>query len=167
MLVGEEDPAAASCNPYRSIKEGLVAILQREAGGEQGGGRHENGDGCFVASPLWAATRGLPSDCNQPLLSVSHNVCPPSPMPASHADGPSSGSSVALSAALSCALCLIHRLKSAPSRTRPALSSRPRILCLMGSPDVPMQYIPIMNAIFSAQVSGLVSVQVPDILGVS
>ena len=39
MLVGEEDPAAASCNPYRSIKEGLVAILQREAaGGEQGGG---------------------------------------------------------------------------------------------------------------------------------
>ena len=78
--------------------------------------------------------------------------------PASHAGGgPSSGSSVALSAALSCALCLIHRLKSAPSRTRPALSSRPRILCLMGSPDVPMQYIPIMNAIFSAQVSDLVS----------
>ena len=77
--------------------------------------------------------------------------------PASYAGGPSSGSSVALSAALSCALCLIHRLKSAPSRTRPALSSRPRILCLMGSPDVPMQYIPIMNAIFSAQVSDLVS----------
>lgn len=100
------------------------------------------------------------SPCLHPGLQPTVALCLPSwyvfarrPLtPASHADGRSSASSVTLSGALSCALCLIHRLKSTTSRSRPVLSSRPRILCLMGSPDVPMQYIPIMNAIFSAQV---------------
>lgn len=31
------------------------------------------------------------------------------------------------------------------------IKSKPRILCLTGSPDVPQQYIPVMNTIFSAQ----------------
>ena len=71
MLVGEEDPAAASCNPYRSIKEGLVTMLQREAGGERGGGgSHEQGDGYFTTlgcnqrAALWlqpTITLSLPS----------------------------------------------------------------------------------------------------------
>ncbi|MEW5307237.1 MAG: hypothetical protein WDW38_002523 [Sanguina aurantia] len=56
---------------------------------------------------------------------------------------------VLLSGALSRALCLIHRLKTCPSRVRSR--SKPRILVLLGSPDVSMQYIPVMNAIFSAQ----------------
>ena len=29
---------------------------------------------------------------------------------------------------------------------------RPRLLCLLSSPDAPEQYIPVMNAIFAAQV---------------
>mmetsp|Transcript_7435 Transcript_7435/g.19831 ORF Transcript_7435/g.19831 Transcript_7435/m.19831 type:complete len:304 (-) Transcript_7435:528-1439(-) len=64
---------------------------------------------------------------------------------------------LALSGALSRALCLVHRLRSKPSSDAlagaPRLASqcRPRLLCLVGSPDVPMQYIPVMNAIFSAQ----------------
>lgn len=56
---------------------------------------------------------------------------------------------VVLSGALSRALCLIHRLKTSPSRVRSR--SKPRILVLLASPDVSMQYIPVMNAIFSAQ----------------
>ncbi|KAK9806311.1 hypothetical protein WJX72_009675 [[Myrmecia] bisecta] len=55
-----------------------------------------------------------------------------------------------LSAALSRALCFIHKAQhgaAAPSKDRP----RPRILCLHGSPDEPSQYIAIMNAIFAAQ----------------
>jgi len=55
------------------------------------------------------------------------------------------------SAALSRALCLIHKQQgtSASPRTE---GSKPRILCINGSPDVPAQYIATMNAIFSAQV---------------
>ncbi len=61
------------------------------------------------------------------------------------------GSPPCWSAALSRALCLIHKQQgtSALSRTE---SSKPRILCINGSPDVPAQYIATMNAIFSAQV---------------
>mmetsp|Transcript_12593 Transcript_12593/g.27207 ORF Transcript_12593/g.27207 Transcript_12593/m.27207 type:complete len:291 (-) Transcript_12593:552-1424(-) len=64
----------------------------------------------------------------------------------------SSGSApgpMALSGALSRALCLIHRLKATPAWAR--ARCRPRVLCMVGSPDAPMQYIPVMNAIFSAQ----------------
>lgn len=69
---------------------------------------------------------------------------------------------LALSGALSRALCLVHRLRPpaaaanaaaqlAPGRPPPAGQCRPRLLCLVGSPDVPAQYVPVMNAIFSAQ----------------
>lgn len=54
------------------------------------------------------------------------------------------------SAALSRALCFIH--KQHPTSTAGAGGSKPRILCITGSPDVPAQYIATMNAIFSAQV---------------
>ncbi|KAL0018611.1 hypothetical protein WJX77_010552 [Trebouxia sp. C0004] len=59
------------------------------------------------------------------------------------------------SAALSRALCLIHKQQgtSASSRTE---GSKPRILCINGSPDLPAQYIATMNAIFSAQRHGVV-----------
>lgn len=65
------------------------------------------------------------------------------------------GSPPCWSAALSRALCLIHKQQgtSALSRTE---SSKPRILCINGSPDVPAQYIATMNAIFSAQRHGVV-----------
>lgn len=75
-----------------------------------------------------------------------------------------------LSGALSRALCLIHRLRSSSSSSAGqgmgggsaapmhaaasgggGMRCMPRILCLVGSPDVPLQYIPVMNAIFSAQ----------------
>eukprot|EP00798_Chlamydomonas_sp_ICE-L_P027681 gene27681-7323_t len=67
---------------------------------------------------------------------------------------------LALSGALSRALCLIHRLRgdhssnsttSRGAQVAAAQRRRARVLCIMGSPDVPMQYIPVMNAIFSAQ----------------
>ena len=72
---------------------------------------------------------------------------------------------LALSGALSRALCLIHRLRPPSSHSSGGaagsrgaggggaqrLTRRPRVLCVLGSPDVPMQYIPVMNAIFSAQ----------------
>ncbi len=56
--------------------------------------------------------------------------------------------SFALSGGLSRALCLIHRLQHQRGG-RPR--GRPRVLCMLGSPDASMQYIPVMNAIFSAQ----------------
>ncbi|GLC35743.1 hypothetical protein PLESTB_000489700 [Pleodorina starrii] len=68
----------------------------------------------------------------------------------SHAAAPSS---FALSGGLSRALCLIHRLQ----HHRPGggggggRRGRPRLLALVASPDASMQYIPVMNAIFSAQ----------------
>lgn len=55
------------------------------------------------------------------------------------------------SAALSRALCLIHKQQGTSASSR-AEGSKPRILCINGSPDVPAQYIATMNAIFSAQV---------------
>ncbi|KAL3153654.1 hypothetical protein ABBQ32_013255 [Trebouxia sp. C0010 RCD-2024] len=58
------------------------------------------------------------------------------------------------SAALSRALCFIH--KQHPTSTAGAGGSKPRILCITGSPDVPAQYIATMNAIFSAQRHGIV-----------
>ncbi|KAG1657948.1 hypothetical protein FOA52_000979 [Chlamydomonas sp. UWO 241] len=58
----------------------------------------------------------------------------------------------ALSGALSRALCLIHRLTLLPGRSRSGAGhARPRVLVALGSPDTPSQYIPTMNAIFSAQ----------------
>jgi len=47
----------------------------------------------------------------------------------------------------------IHKHTYTRQAGAPRLASqcRPRLLCLVGSPDVPMQYIPIMNTIFSAQ----------------
>ncbi|PNH02656.1 General transcription factor IIH subunit 3 [Tetrabaena socialis] len=40
---------------------------------------------------------------------------------------------------------------AAAAAARAGRAPRPRVLCLLGSPDAPMQYIPVMNAIFSAQ----------------
>ncbi|KAL0055625.1 hypothetical protein WJX82_002545 [Trebouxia sp. C0006] len=59
------------------------------------------------------------------------------------------------SAALSRALCLIHKQQGTSASSR-AEGSKPRILCINGSPDVPAQYIATMNAIFSAQRHGVV-----------
>lgn len=55
------------------------------------------------------------------------------------------------SAALSRALCFIHKQQQS-TPTAGTEGSKPRILCITGSPDVPAQYIATMNAIFSAQV---------------
>ncbi|GAX73181.1 hypothetical protein CEUSTIGMA_g634.t1 [Chlamydomonas eustigma] len=55
----------------------------------------------------------------------------------------------ALACGLSRALCLINRITTSSSLSRAC--SKPRIVCITGSPDVPLQYIPVMNAIFSAQ----------------
>jgi transcription initiation factor TFIIH subunit 3 len=56
----------------------------------------------------------------------------------------------ALACGLSRALCLINRITTVTSYGH--ARSKPRIVCIIGSPDVPLQYIPVMNAIFSAQV---------------
>ncbi|DBA69383.1 TPA: hypothetical protein ACH3X2_012855 [Trebouxia sp. C0005] len=74
---------------------------------------------------------------------------------AANNDTPDHDSPPCWSAALSRALCLIHKQQgtSASSRTE---GSKPRILCINGSPDVPAQYIATMNAIFSAQRHGVV-----------
>lgn len=59
----------------------------------------------------------------------------------------------AMSAALSRALCYINRFKpKGTARNYP----KPRILCILGSADVSAQYIAVMNAIFSAQATGIV-----------
>jgi transcription initiation factor TFIIH subunit 3 len=55
----------------------------------------------------------------------------------------------ALACGLSRALCLINRITTVTSYGH--ARSKPRIVCIIGSPDVPLQYIPVMNAIFSAQ----------------
>ena len=60
------------------------------------------------------------------------------------------------SAALSRALCLVRKLQGSAASSK-ADSPKPRILCIDGSPDVPSQYIAVMNAIFSAQVPALAS----------
>lgn len=66
-----------------------------------------------------------------------------------------SSSSIPLSGALSRALCLIHRITSNSSSNvshlRKEHSSKPRILCITGHLDDPTTYVPMMNAIFSAQ----------------
>jgi len=59
------------------------------------------------------------------------------------------------SAALSRALCLVHKLQGDVPASRTDVP-KPRILCINGSPDVPGQYIAVMNAIFSAQRHGVV-----------
>lgn len=62
---------------------------------------------------------------------------------------------LALSAALSRALCYLQRVSLADQVTR----GRPRparVLCLTGSPDHAPQYIAVMNAIFAAQKVGVV-----------
>ena len=82
--------------------------------------------------------------------------------------GGGGGSSCQLSSALSRVLCFIHSMQRraaaaqgsllggssggalpAAERLQPA-----RLLCLTAAPDVPSQYIGVMNAIFSAQVGG-------------
>lgn len=61
------------------------------------------------------------------------------------------------SAGLSRALCLIHKQQGTAGATAArSETSKPRILCVNGSPDVPAQYIATMNAIFSAQRHGVV-----------
>ena len=78
----------------------------------------------------------------------------------------------ALSSTLSRALCFIHRMqRGSSSRSQRLLpedatpstapgggdhASRSRLLCLLASPDVTSQYIPIMNAIFCAQRSDVI-----------
>jgi len=60
--------------------------------------------------------------------------------------GGGGGGAPPLSAALSTALCLLRR-DHEDAETR--ISQR--VLCLLGSPDPPRQYVAVMNAIFSAQ----------------
>ena len=63
------------------------------------------------------------------------------------------------SAGLSRALCLIHKQQGTAGATAARTeASKPRILCVNGSPDVPAQYIATMNAIFSAQVHTLLGI---------
>lgn len=62
---------------------------------------------------------------------------------------------VALSAGLSRALCYINR-HSARYGANARHKAKPRLLALMSSTDMPLQYIPTMNAIFAAQTSGVV-----------
>lgn len=59
------------------------------------------------------------------------------------------------SAALSRALCLVRKHQGDALSSK-ADTPKPRILCISGSPDVPGQYIAVMNAIFSAQRHGVV-----------
>jgi transcription initiation factor TFIIH subunit 3 len=56
----------------------------------------------------------------------------------------------ALAGALSRALCWVAGRGNKHAGPRPG-SSKPLILCLVASDDVPRQYVPIMNAIFAAQ----------------
>jgi transcription initiation factor TFIIH subunit 3 len=62
---------------------------------------------------------------------------------------------VSLSAGLSRALCYVnrHAVRYGASARHKA---KPRLLALMSSSDLPLQYIPTMNAIFAAQGSGVV-----------
>ena len=88
---------------------------------------------------------------------------------AAQQDGGGGGGGLAscqLSSALSRALCFIHSMQrraaaaqgallggSSGGAPPPAERQQPaRLLCLSAAPDVPSQYIGIMNAIFSAQV---------------
>ncbi|KAG2442796.1 hypothetical protein HXX76_002875 [Chlamydomonas incerta] len=61
------------------------------------------------------------------------------------------GPGFALSGALSRALCLIHRLQQQQAAAGGRPRGRPRVLALLGCGDAAAQYIPVMNAIFSAQ----------------
>lgn len=74
--------------------------------------------------------------------------------PASQQQQPMEQQEVALSAGLSRALCYVNRHAS-----RYGVSARhkakPRLLAVMSSSDLPMQYIPTMNAIFAAQASNV------------
>jgi transcription initiation factor TFIIH subunit 3 len=63
---------------------------------------------------------------------------------------------VALAAGLSRALCYTHRYAERHSAGRRRGAPPPRILCLVRTADTPLQYIPIMNAIFAAQRTGVV-----------
>mmetsp|Transcript_8198 Transcript_8198/g.20720 ORF Transcript_8198/g.20720 Transcript_8198/m.20720 type:complete len:312 (+) Transcript_8198:269-1204(+) len=56
-----------------------------------------------------------------------------------------------LAAAMSMAICYCNRLQTRGN----SVISVPRILCLQGSEDSASQYIPMMNAIFSAQRVGI------------
>lgn len=63
-----------------------------------------------------------------------------------------------LSASLSQALCACHRegethLEKEMARAKG--TRQQKVLCLMGSPDPPEQYVPIMNCLFSAQRLGV------------
>ena len=62
---------------------------------------------------------------------------------------------VALSAGLSRALCYINR-HMARYGTSARHKAKPRLLAIISSSDMPLQYIPTMNAIFAAQASGVV-----------
>lgn len=62
---------------------------------------------------------------------------------------PPSLAEVALSGALSRALCAVRR--QLPRYDTARHRGRPRILVLSATPDSPVQYIPVMNAIFAAQ----------------
>ena len=73
----------------------------------------------------------------------------------------------ALAGAISRALCFLHRQQLGRSQAggQQGLGSRvyqqqrkARILCLHASPDVPAQYIAMMNAVFSAQVMSVLTV---------
>ena len=72
----------------------------------------------------------------------------PHPHPQPH---PAPGPGFALSGALSRALCLVHRLQQQQAAAGGRPRGRPRVLALLGCGDTAAQYIPVMNAIFSAQ----------------
>ncbi|PNW85108.1 hypothetical protein CHLRE_03g172050v5 [Chlamydomonas reinhardtii] len=65
--------------------------------------------------------------------------------------GQGAGPGFALSGALSRALCLVHRLQQQQAAAGGRPRGRPRVLALLGCGDTAAQYIPVMNAIFSAQ----------------
>ncbi|GFR41172.1 hypothetical protein Agub_g1838, partial [Astrephomene gubernaculifera] len=98
----------------------------------------------FPAASLHAKLGELVERCGRAEAQVGAQAQPAASTPAP---------SFALSGSLSRALCLIHRLQQQllAQRGGRGQRGRPRILCLLGCPDTSMQYIPVMNAIFSAQ----------------
>ncbi|GIL99299.1 hypothetical protein Vretimale_4493 [Volvox reticuliferus] len=98
---------------------------------------NSSADSVFPAGSLHARLSELVARCKQAAVTA----------PAADA-GAAAPSGFALSGGLSRALCLLHRLQHQRGG-RPR--GRPRVLCVLGSIDAPMQYIPVMNAIFSAQ----------------
>mmetsp|Transcript_41098 Transcript_41098/g.131480 ORF Transcript_41098/g.131480 Transcript_41098/m.131480 type:complete len:296 (-) Transcript_41098:17-904(-) len=74
------------------------------------------------------------------------------------AEGEAGGTAPPFSAALARALCYLNRLAKSEDEVGgfPATPAQQRVLCMLGARDHPPQYISVMNAVFSAQRSGVV-----------